>query len=58
MWLVDCRAGPISENRSAVNVLTVHKHYASLQESSFILLFYYSVIDRAEKRSSLSDLKS
>ena len=37
---------------SAFNVLTGHRHCRSLQESTVILLFYDSDIDRAGKRHS------
>ena len=50
-WLGECIAGPVSEDPSAVNVLTCPKHCRSLQESIFIL-FYHSDIDRAVKSPS------
>ena len=52
------RMGPVSEYPSAGNELTGPKHCRSLQESTFILRFIHSDIDRAWKRCHESDLKS
>ena len=51
-WLLKCITRPILERRLAVNVLTGPKRCRSLQESTLILPFYHSDIDRARKRFS------
>ena len=53
MWLLKRIAGPFSEHPSGVNVLTGGKNCRSLQESTFILLFHHSDIDRTGKHPFL-----
>ena len=50
-------AGLVLEDPSTINMLTGPKHYRSLQEITFILLFYHSDKDRARKRPFRSDRK-
>ena len=45
-------AGLASEHPPAVNILTGPKHCESLQQSTFILIFHSSDIDRGGKHPS------
>ena len=49
MWILECIAGLVLEQTSAVNVLMGPKHSRSLQKGTFILLLHNSNMYRAGK---------
>ena len=50
MRLLECTAGPVSQDPSAANVLTSPEDCRSPAESTFILFIHNSEINRAGKR--------
>ena len=49
-WLHESVAGLVSEDPWAVNMLTGPKHSRNTQESTFILFFLHSDINKIRKR--------
>ena len=58
IWILECVAGLVSEDFSAVSVLTGPTHCKTLQNQTFILHFLHSSIVKAGKRPFQSDVKS
>ena len=51
MWTLEYIAGLVPEHPMAVKMLTSPKHCTSMQKQTFILHFYHSDFDNAEKRT-------